>query len=411
MRTMLPFDSRTSESCRLTWARSFFEVVSNALAATCQSSRRPDSLFHSYNLVEFGDDEIEIEHLDEMLEGQVAALASGKLESSEAVMLLKSLRVSRLYREDAGSYMLYPNRQLDSFLEKNIIDRGKAATNPLIQEFIKKQEVTFVVPDATGAIRFVGDFRNAAELSEALDAFETEDESLATLVERHKHELAELFESTFDHRRFTGRSQTFFAYEGLGSIYWHMVSKLVLASFECWQKAVRMGDSEASELLDIYRELRDGLGVERKASEYGAFPTIPYSHTPLHAGAQQPGMTGQVKEDLISRMSELGVVVENGVVRFELEAFEARELHQHPFEFRYWDVDQTEKYLAADHGFAFTFCQTLVLYQNGENSKLEVVYADGSTKSGADLVLNEEDSTSLFSRSGKISQLRITHAF
>ena len=28
---------------------------------------------------------------------------------------------------------------------------------------------------------------------------------------------------------FTGRSGSFFAYEGLGSIYWHMVSKLLLA--------------------------------------------------------------------------------------------------------------------------------------------------------------------------------------
>ena len=35
-----------------------------------------------------------------------------------------------------------------------------------------------------------------------------------------------LYEEVFDHQSFTGRSGTFYKYEGLGCIYWHMVSKL-----------------------------------------------------------------------------------------------------------------------------------------------------------------------------------------
>jgi hypothetical protein len=35
---------------------------------------------------------------------------------------------------------------------------------------------------------------------------------------------------------------------------------------------------------------------------------------PKHAGAQQPGMTGQVKEEVITRFSELGISVRDGVV-------------------------------------------------------------------------------------------------
>ena len=50
---------------------------------------------------------------------------------------------------------------------------------------------------------------------------------------------------------------------------------------------------------------------------YGAFPTDPYSHTPEGKGAQQPGMTGQVKEDIISRFGELGVFVEDGTLLFD----------------------------------------------------------------------------------------------
>ncbi|CAN0044150.1 unnamed protein product, partial [Discosporangium mesarthrocarpum] len=42
-----------------------------------------------------------------------------------------------------------------------------------------------------------------------------------------------------------------------------------------------------------------------------AFPTDPYSHTNRH-GAQQPGMTGQVKEEIVTRFGELGVRIEGG---------------------------------------------------------------------------------------------------
>ena len=41
--------------------------------------------------------------------------------------------------------------------------------------------------------------------------------------------LHDLFERIFNHQDFTGRSGTMFGFEGLGSVYWHMVSKLLLA--------------------------------------------------------------------------------------------------------------------------------------------------------------------------------------
>ena len=62
--------------------------------------------------------------------------------------------------------------------------------------------------------------------------------AFAQLVAAERAFMLDLFETTFDHRAFTGRSGTFFAYEGLGSIYWHMVSKLLLAAQECYQQAV-----------------------------------------------------------------------------------------------------------------------------------------------------------------------------
>ncbi|MDZ7764140.1 MAG: hypothetical protein U5K00_06890 [Melioribacteraceae bacterium] len=60
-------------------------------------------------------------------------------------------------------------------------------------------------------------------------------------------------------------------------------------------------------MKNYYYEIKEGIGVHKSPEKYGAFPTDPYSHTPSFAGVQQPGMTGQVKEDFISRIRELGI--------------------------------------------------------------------------------------------------------
>ena len=75
--------------------------------------------------------------------------------------------------------------------------------------------------------------------------------------------MLELFEEVFNHKAFTGRSGTFKSYEGLGSIYWHMVSKLHLAVQECYLKAITEGADEkiTGRLLDHYYEIEAGIGV------------------------------------------------------------------------------------------------------------------------------------------------------
>ena len=89
-----------------------------------------------------------------------------------------------------------------------------------------------------------------------------------------------------------------FGFEGLGCIYWHMVSKLLLAVQESFFHAV---DDDADKSIQhrlggLYYRVRHGIGFNKDPAQYGAFPTDPYSHTPKHAGAQQPGMTGQVRK-------------------------------------------------------------------------------------------------------------------
>ena len=134
------------------------------------------------------------------------------------------------------------------------------------------------------------------------------------LIDEEREIILDIYEEVFKHHSFTGRSGKFFGYEGLGSIYWHMNSKLLLAVQECHQQALAKGESPeiTSALSSHYYQIRHGIGVTKSPDLYGAFPTDPYSHTPGHMGAQQPGMTGQVKEDILSRFGELGVFTPPG---------------------------------------------------------------------------------------------------
>jgi len=86
---------------------SFLKDAEKFVDSTIKSNRRSDGLYNSYNLMSVvNNDEIKITNLYEMLEGQVAVLSSGYLQTEEAIELLKVLRESPLYREDQNSYIL-----------------------------------------------------------------------------------------------------------------------------------------------------------------------------------------------------------------------------------------------------------------------------------------------------------------
>ncbi|MCB9443866.1 MAG: hypothetical protein H6669_06480 [Ardenticatenaceae bacterium] len=283
---------------------------------TLRANRRDDGLYHTYNILRLDENGTAVEHLYLMLEGQVAILSSGMLTPEEALALLQSLRRSDLYRADQHSYMLYPNRQLPGFLDKNNVATAQVAGSKLVAALVEAGDGRLLTQDAAGVFHFNGRFRNANDAARVLDALAQEPD-FAELVDAERAFILDLFETTFNHRAFTGRSGTFFAYEGLGSIYWHMVSKLLLAAQECYfQAQVSGAEDVAQTLADAYYDIRAGLGFNKSPDVYGAFPTDPYSHTPWGNGARQPGMTGQVKEEILTRWGELGLSLRDGQLHF-----------------------------------------------------------------------------------------------
>ena len=335
--------------------RLFLARILTLLDRSIASNRRPDGLYHAYNLIRFeGTQALTISHLYEMLEGQVAILSSGYLSPAEAADLLDAMRASALYREDQRSYMLYPNRTLPAFFQKNTLTAEQAAS-PLVQRLLNTALFTL---DCEGEVHFNADFRNASFLEKALQGLSVSTEE--------KQQVLDLYEATFHHHAFTGRSGTFYKYEGLGCIYWHMVSKLLLAVGEIIETA----GADSADLVHLkahYEAIQEGIGAHKSPAEYGSFPFDPYSHTPVHAGCQQPGMTGQVKEDIISRFRELGLRVADGALHIEPVLLREDEFCEGALHFTYCAVPFTYKKLSNSQ---LSNCQIALRLSNGETVAL-----------------------------------------
>ena len=350
-------------------------------------------------------EEVSISYLSEMLEGQVAVLSSGYLTSEEAADTLDSLKASSLFRADQNSFLLYPNKDLPGFLEKNNIPAPEVRKSSLLTSLLKESNRQILEQDALGGFHFNGDFRNANDLRRALEELDT-DKFPCTPDEQKQ--VLQLFESVFNHKAFTGRSGTFFGYEGLGSIYWHMVSKLLVAVQECCLKAIREGDKEdlVNRLIRHYEEIQEGIGVHKSPARYGAFPTDPYSHTPANKGAQQPGMTGQVKEDILCRFGELGVSVRDGHLHFNPRMLRTTEFLSKKQVFTHVDVHgKTLELPLNEESLAFTYCQVPVVYQLANESHLEVFLSDGEVIRSKDLDLDPSLSSKIFGRTGEIVKI------
>ncbi|AOM82220.1 hypothetical protein BBEV_0849 [Salisediminibacterium beveridgei] len=385
----------------------FIDVSMRHLQDSIQKNKREDGLYHSYNLISFDDDACSISHLYEMLEGQVSVLSSKALDEQETIDVLEALRNSAIYRKDQHSYMLYPNRELPKFLEKNIVPEEQVLSSNVLKEEVKAGRTRFIEKDIQGKYHFNGQFRNGEEIEEALQATgEYRDEDVQI--------VKEIFSELFNHHAFTGRSGTFYKYEGLGSVYWHMVSKLVLAAEENFNDvyAKKSMNDEAKALQKYYEDIKAGIGLDKTPEEYGAFPTEAYSHTPSFAGVQQPGMTGQVKEDFISRLGEVGVNVNAGLVQFKpvllakAEFLNGKEAWTLPGE--QFDADPKTIQLDRDT-LGFTFCAVPVVYDLKGKKQIIVSYKDGGERRFEDTdTLDLETSQSLFNREGEIERIHVS---
>ena len=381
----------------------------NIIDHSIQYNQRKDGLYHAYNVLSFEDARVNIDPLYLMLEGQVAALSSGAIPPKAAVKVLETLFDSAVFRPDQNSFLLYPDRDLPGFLEKNQLPTAGVTALPLLTALISEGNCQVIEQDLTGCYRFNGDIHNGDDLNHALDVLIEEHGDKLEIIRKP---LQKLYESVFNHKAFTGRSGGMFGFEGLGSIYWHMVSKLMLTVQENFFAArSQADDATAKQLGDLYYRVREGIGFNKTPEDYGAFPTDPYSHTPKHIGAQQPGMTGQVKEEMMARFAELGIRVSEGEVNFDPCLLRPCEFIDTVKVFRFLDVhNQWQEFDVPENGLAFTWCQLPLVYRicESQSPALTVTLANGDSLSLTDLRLPADLAEAVFTRNGFIEKLELT---
>ncbi len=290
------------------------------LDVTIASSRRDNGLYDSYNLIRISDDgeQASVDRLGDMLEGQVAVIESGVLDVAQCADIVDALFSSAMYRPDQQSFLLYPARELPPFLSRNIVPPSQVASNPLLLKLLSDGDSSVIVRDVDGHARFAADLATRDALVEQLERVGAQDR-YRSLVDAHGAATLGIYGEVFEYHSYTGRSGSMYGYEGIGSIYWHMVAKLLVAIQESvLQVASTDAPADAIErLVAGYWKVRGGLGFNKSPREHGAIPIDPYSHTPAHAGAQQPGMTGLVKEEILVRPAELGLTVVEGEIHFD----------------------------------------------------------------------------------------------
>lgn len=345
------------------------KTLEAGIKKSIEENKREDGLFHSYNSVRLLDSEIQIVYLKLMLEGQVAALSCNVCSKEDKKALTAKLRKSDLFEEHQYSYMLYPNSKLADFKAKNNISEVEISG---LENLVQKTGNAILRQDINSTYHFNPLFRNADTMKEYL---ETMDEKVSPTEIKL---LEDLYEKKFNHQSFTGRSGTFYCYEGLGCIYWHMVSKLLLAVQE---NIVENKDEFAA----FYKDVKKGLGSAKTPSEYGAFPFDPYSHTPYLQGARQPGMTGQVKEEILTRFGELGLKIDDGKACFDPQFLEKSDFENGKLQ--------------------FTWCGTKIIYDSKKEVSVKVIYNDETNASFKNNFLPEKESKKLFSRSGEIKEI------
>ena len=401
--------SGRKENISISDLKEFIKVSLSYLEHSISVNKREDNLYHAYNLMTVNDDNsVSISYLDEMLEGQVAVLSSKYLSSEESLSVLNAMKKSKLFRPDQYSYLLYPYKELKGFIERNTISAAAISTSKLLQHLVAEENVQILEKDVNGVFHFNGNFKNANDLRAAL--VELSETAYNELILEETPKILQIFEDVFNHKAFTGRSGTFYGYEGLGSIYWHMVSKLQLAVLETCTTAIETAQNatDIGNLLDHYYEINAGIGVHKSPKLYGAFPTDPYSHTPAGKGAQQPGMTGQVKEDVLSRFGELGVFVSEGKLGFNPCLLRKNEFLKESKLFHYIALPKKQdSILISKDSLCFTYCQVPVIYTIAEEDGVSVNFSNGNTKTFKSLNLDKEISEQVFSRNGEIIQINV----
>ena len=119
-------------------------------------------------------------------------------------------------------------------------------------------------------------------------------------------------------------------------------------------------------------------------------------------------MTGQVKEDVLCRFGELGVVVREGEIHFHPALLRRDEFARERVEFVYYDISGDKQRRALKAGeLAFTYCQVPIIYRLAQANALTILRAGGSPSRTKELQLDAATSRVVFERTGDVTRIEV----
>ena len=120
-------------------------------------------------------------------------------------------------------------------------------------------------------------------------------------------------------------------------------------------------------------------------------------------------MTGQVKEDILSRIGELGVFVKDGCIRFNPCLLRAGEFLKTKRTYRFININHESQPIDLQpNSLAFSYCQVPIIYKIAEQVGIEAVLNNAENKKFKSLTLSEDLSAEIFERSGKVNCLIVS---
>lgn len=398
-----------SELVTLDALAQFTDTARNAIVPTLRRARAESGLHHAYLWLRPAEDKtVAVSPNLVMLEGQVAALESSLLTPQEAVTLLDALKSSALWSKTQQSFLLYPDQAPKRFISLNRIGANQLVRCSLVRKLLAAGDRRLINRSPSGDYFFHHALINERRLVNLLN--ELERSGFAKAVARDRDRILCLYRELFGQDEFNGRATRFFKYEGLGCVYWHMVSKLMLAVQRVFWHAV--DSDQPSDILAAlarhYYFIRAGLGHDWDPGRFGAFPIDPHSHSDSNAKAQQPGLTGRVKEDLLARWGELGVRVVDGRITFNPALLRKTEFLTRSATFRTFDVTGRKRVVPLKPGsLGFTYCQVPVVYRLAEEPSLKVTKGSEQSAQRKTLTLTRQESRSMFDRAGMIDLIEV----
>ena len=118
-------------------------------------------------------------------------------------------------------------------------------------------------------------------------------------------------------------------------------------------------------------------------------------------------MTGQVKEEVITRLIELGVFVSSGYFVLILSSLESLSFSRKKTIklFRYKWKTMSESLNAGELGF--TYCQIPIVYHQSDSTTIRITFENGEVKKIDGDTIDDQISQLIFDKTGEVIKINV----